>query len=244
MTNQKSKSSTALLLTLCAAILLSSCGAILNLRQMTDGSLWHKATDTYFIPCSVSLRAYKVDSLYGKNEKTSYYSVKFEDKERFIAEKDDIGGTVYRHQDVPEINIENFGAVAAQIYITGKVRIQVGELLASPDLIGDTSNIANYQDGTEKVNAVVDAMINSVSVTMPADVDEDRVFEIGLLSADYPGLVYTVYFLLDMQGNAYLNDRETRAVVKCPDIVKKYMLSGSALDPDESADATSKGEDK
>ena len=235
MTKLKSKSTILLLLLLCATLLLNSCYAIANLREMPDGSLWHKATDSTYIPCSVSLRAYKLSTVFGKNEKGRFYSVKYEEKDRFIAEEDEIGGTVYRHMDVPEITIENFAAVAAHIYMIGNVRIQLGELLASPDILGDTSKIVNYQDGTEKVNAVVDAVSNGERLQYPVNIDEDRVYEIGLLSADFPGLVYTVYFMVDMQGNAFLNDRATKVVVKCPDIVKKFMLKDSSTETDTSA---------
>ncbi|MDD2268064.1 MAG: hypothetical protein PHY15_00775 [Eubacteriales bacterium] len=207
----------------------SSCGAeIKNFRKLSDGRLWDRSTDTYYTPCSVSLRAYELGDIYAKNETYNYYKVNWELPERFVADEDTVLGGVYRNSEIPEINISNFGAVAAKIYVTGEIRQLVDELLASPDIIGDVSRFTHYEDGTERVNAVVDAMISGEEKPIPVNIDEDRVFEIGLLSADYPGLVYTVIFMLDINGDAYLYDRSDKKCVACPVMIKDYMLGTSS----------------
>lgn len=216
-------------LALVILIAFSSCGAeIKNFRKLGDGRLWDKSTDTYYTPCSVSLRAYELGDIYAKNETYNYYKVNWELPERFVADEDTVLGGVYRNSELPEINISNFGAVAAKIYVTGEIRQLVDELLASPDIIGDVSRFTHYEDGTERVNAVVDAMVSGEEKPIPVNIDEDRVFEIGLLSADYPGLVYTVIFMLDINGDAYLYDRSDKKCVKCPDMIKDYMLGTSS----------------
>ncbi|HBL84777.1 MAG: hypothetical protein A2Y17_01695 [Clostridiales bacterium GWF2_38_85] len=203
--------------------MFTSCESIANFRKTDEGALWLKSNDTYYIPCSVSVKAYAIGDLYGKVGDLELYEIQFEASDKFISEKENLLGGVYRRSDVPEITLGNFNAVAAQIYVIGEQDIIVGEFPAAPEYLSE-SLTDDYEDGTPCTNAVVDAILGDNIAIIPAQVDEDTIFHIRLLSPDYPGLTYTVIFMMDINGDCFLYDRSTQKCVVCPEIIKDKMI--------------------
>lgn len=212
-----------LLLSLC----LCSCDEYEVLRKTEDGDLWSRSSGITYVSCGLSVKAYSVDTsdVYAKAGKSKYYKIQFEDPTCFITEEDNVMGGVYRNSILSPITLSNFNAVSAHIYVIGTVELIVDQFLAAPEYFGDDYHFTeNYVDGTEYTNAVVEAMLTGDSVLVPTYVDEDETRHIRLLSADFPGLSYTVIFMKDINGDCYLYDRETKVCVIAPEIIVERMI--------------------
>lgn len=204
-------------------MILSSCESIVNLHVLDDGSLWNKSKNIIYVPCSVSVKAYAIGDLYGKTNNLDIYEIQFESTDDFLSEKENLLGGIYRRSDLPEITVESFNAIAARIYITGETDYIIDEFASPPEYLTE-SLYENYEDGTPYTTAVVDAIASDDRVLVPQQIDEDYTFHIRLLSADYPGLTYTVIFMMDINGGCFLYDRAIQKCVDCPEIIKTRML--------------------
>ncbi len=74
----------------------------------------------------------------------------------------------------------------------------------------------NLQDDSELVYSIRDSLIYDEKVSVTAELT-DKMYYLRLLSADYPGLYYTVVYVTDVNGEQYLLDRGTNQYVLARD---------------------------
>lgn len=223
-----------------ALFVFTACQNYQNLRITENGALFNKATGKYYYPCSASIGAFELNGKCAKVGNEYFYKIKHEETEDFISDEFKTGG-VYRGENVPEITLENFKAVAAKIYVVGELDILIDEFMVSKDLMPpDIQPGENYVDGTEYTNAVVDAILNGENLPVPIYIDNAATVHIRLLSSEYEGLTYTVIFMMDINGDCYLYDRGASKCVEAPKIiVKRYV----GLLDDENSDTENSGVD-
>lgn len=216
-----------LCITLALCFLLSACSNAKVLTKTESGDLYNKMTGDKYVACSVSLKAYSIDTskVYAKVGSMKYYRIRFENPEEFISEEDNVMGGVYRISTMPEITPENFGAIAAHIYIIGTAEYVVDQFQPAEEYLADTSyDFENYTDGTEYVEAVVEAMLEGEAQQVPEYIDDDETRRIRLLSNKYPGLMYEIIFMKATTGKSYLYDRGTGVCVLAPEKIVDRLL--------------------
>jgi len=206
---------------------LSACSNAKVLSRTDSGDLYNKMTGDKYVACSVSLKAYSIDTskVYAKAGSMKYYRIRFENPEVFISEEDNVMGGVYRISTAPDITLENFGAIAAHIYIIGAAEYVVDQFQPAEEYLTDTSyDFENYTDGSEYVKAVVEALLEDERQEVPEYIDDDETRRIRLLSNEFPGLMYEVIFMKATTGKSYLYDRGTGICVLAPKKIVERLL--------------------
>ena len=213
-------------LLLVAVFLLSGCGKKLSVEP-NDKGFYDKKNDIQYVPCSE--RAVRpVNEVNEKDEyatdgDTTYYKIKFEKPENFLCDKEDGVSFVYRNSKIDDITIKNFNPIAAQIWLGDATLLDM--FLCEQKYLPDDLKEESAPDDSAIIYAIRDALKSGEIVNVDsANMSTEHEYYIRLLSADYPGLYYTVIFYTDKKGEAYLEDRGTGSSVVCPDNVKKRII--------------------
>ena len=182
-------------------------------------------------------------SVYGINKGEKYatydgedvFTVEFENPERFLCIDDSGDLVIYRAAELPEITLEEFGAIAAFIYDSSNTR-WIDSFYADDEYLPEDQRGINESQDTALCHSVTRALTEGDNVEVAADdiLASNRYF-IRLLSQKYPGLYYPVVFYGDIRGRFYLRDRASGRSVVCPRDVLARMI-GSAASPGSGAD--------
>lgn len=216
----------AICLMLASVLLLSGCDRKISVKPNEKG-FYDKKNGIQYVPCSaLAVRpVYEVSEKdeYATDGENVYYKIQFEDPENFICDKIDGVSFVYRNEKLEDITIHNFNPIAAFIYLgdTTYLNTFYCEQKYLPEDLRDES----APDDSELVYAIRDALKYGEAVYVSENnMSDEHVYYLRLLSADYPGLYYSVVFYTDTKGQAYLEDRGTGKSVICPDNVKARMI--------------------
>lgn len=217
--------------TLCALLacmlLLAGCNGPHRAVHVDLGFV-DKKTDVEYTACNVlAVKPITVEDVYCEADDTPYYQIQFEDPARFLCDYDQASGSsiVYRNKTLPDITIENFGAVAAFLYLDGKTPVKVGQLYADDEYLPDELKGQNPSQDTDRVNLITNALIGGEERTVPdSDYVEDNTYYFRLLSPDYPGLYYSVCFFGDRYGRYYLEDMGTFKIVDAPSEIVAWII--------------------
>lgn len=164
--------------------------------------------------------AYLTMSTGGSSEGISFYTIMFEDPEKFISEaKNVLGGAyVYRSTETTEITLEGFDSVSAGIFM-GELNSAIDHFYSKS--VADENGV---EDGSKYVKLINDALLNGKQTEPTGALTDEDEFYIRLYSENYPGLYYEVVFCTDENGVAYLRDMVTEKTVLCPDELTVRMI--------------------
>lgn len=214
------------LLLLSCLLLLNGCNAPHRAEHAEWGFVDTK-TEIEYVACNpIAVKPITLGEVYCEADDVQYYQIEFEDPSRFLCDLDSESGSsiVYRNKDLPEITIENFGAIAAFLYIDGVTPLKVAQLYADDEYLPEELRGQNPQD-TDKVQMITDALINGDERTVAdSDYIEEDTYYFRLLSADYPGLYYTVCFFGDRYGRYYVEDMATFKIVDAPSEIVAWII--------------------
>ena len=171
-------------------------------------------------------------SVYGINKGEKYavldgeevYTVEFEDPSRFLCIDDSGDLVIYRAAGLPEMTVEEFGAIAAFIYDSSNTR-WISSFYADDEYLPEDQRGINESQDSALCYAITKALSEGENIDVPSDdiLSSNRYF-IRLLSQKYPGLYYPVVFYGDVQGRFYLRDRAAGKTVLCPREVLARMV--------------------
>lgn len=170
---------------------------------------------------SFSVYALEKESPLCNDGDVQYYSVKWEDSSKFLCDKD---GVVYKAVGIPDLTIDVFDPVAAFVYYGSAylTTLYCEEKYRDPEI--SYPEDTEFQDDSDLVYSIRDAILNEPETLLPAKLDDDNTFILRMLSANYPGLYYVVVFAVDLDGNCYIYDRATRKAVYAPqDIIDRFI---------------------
>lgn len=190
-------------------------------------------TEIEYVACNpIAVKPIAMGEVYCEADETPYYEINFEEPSRFLCDLDKESGSsiVYRNKELPEITIENFNAIAAFLYIDGVTPVKLAQLYADDEFLPEELRGQNPSQDTDKVKMITDALINGEE-RMVSDEDyvEDDTYYFRMLSADYPGLYYTVCFFGDQYGRYYVEDMGTFKIVDAPSEIVAWII-GSGED--------------
>jgi hypothetical protein len=213
-------------LLLAAVFLLSGCDKKLSVK-LNDNGFYDKKNDIQYVPCSE--RAVRPVNDVGEKDEyatdgdTTYYKIKFEKSENFLCDKKDGVSFVYRNSKLEDITIKNFNPIAAQIWLGDATYLDT--FFCAQKYLPDEKKDESAPDDSALVYAIRDALKNGEAVTVDSsNMSTEHEYYLRLLSADFPGLYYTVIFYTDKKGAAYIEDRGSGISVACPDNVKKRLI--------------------
>lgn len=169
----------------------------------------------------ISVYALEKDEPLCNDGDMQYYSVKWEDSTKYLCDKD---GVVYKAVGIPDLTIDVFDPVAAFVYYGSAylTTLYCEEKYRDPEI--SYPDDTEFQDDSDLVYAIRDAILNEPETQLPLELDDDNTFILRMLSADYPGLYYVVVFTTDKAGNCYLYDRASRKSVYAPEeVVEKFI---------------------
>lgn len=169
----------------------------------------------------ISVYALEKDEPLCNDGDMQYYSVKWEDSTKYLCDKD---GVVYKAVGIPDLTIDVFDPVAAFVYYGSAylTTLYCEEKYRDPEISYPDDTV--FQDDSDLVYAIRDAILNEPATELPLELDDDNTFILRMLSADYPGLYYVVVFTSDAEGNCYLYDRASRKSVYAPEeVVEKFI---------------------
>lgn len=169
----------------------------------------------------ISVYALERDEPICNDGNVQYYSVKWEDSAKYLCDKD---GIVYKAVGVPDLTIDIFDPVAAFVYYGSAylTTLYCEEKYRDPEI--SYPDDTEFQDDSDLVYAIRDAILNESETQLPLELDDDNTFTLRMLSANYPGLYYVVVFTVDTEGNCYLYDRATRKAVYAPqDVIDRFI---------------------
>lgn len=169
----------------------------------------------------ISVYALEKDEPLCNDGDMQYYSVKWEDSTKYLCDKD---GVVYKAVGIPDLTIDVFDPVAAFVYYGSAylTTLYCEEKYRDPEISYPDDTV--FQDDSDLVYAIRDAILNEPETELPLELDDDNTFILRMLSADYPGLYYVVVFTSDAKGNCYLYDRASRKSVYAPEeVVEKFI---------------------
>ena len=169
----------------------------------------------------ISVYALEKDEPLCNDGDMQYYSVKWEDSTKYLCDKD---GVVYKAVGIPDLTIDVFDPVAAFVYYGSAylTTLYCEEKYRDPEISYPDDTV--FQDDSDLVYAIRDAILNEPETQLPLELDDDNTFILRMLSADYPGLYYVVVFTSDAKGNCYLYDRASRKSVYAPEeVVEKFI---------------------
>jgi len=212
---------------LACLLLLAGCNGPHRAEHVEFGFI-DKKTNIEYISCNVlAIKPITIGEEYCEADDALYYEIQFEDPTRFLCDFDQPSGSsiVYRNKALPEITIENFGAIAAFLYIDGTTPVRVGQLYADDQYLPEELRGQNPSQDTDKVKQITDALINGEERTVSdADYVEDSTYYFRLLSPDYPGLYYSVCFFGDRYGRYYVEDMGTFKIVDAPAEIIAWII--------------------
>ena len=169
----------------------------------------------------ISVYALEREEAVCNDGKMQYYSIKWEDSNLFLCDKDGIG---YKAAGTPDLTIDVFDPVASLVYYGSAylTTLYCEEKYRDPEV--SYPEDTEFQDDSDLVYAIRDAILEEEETFLPVELDDDNTFILRMLSANYPGLYYVVVFTMDMDGNCYLYDRATRKAVYAPeDVVERFI---------------------
>ena len=214
-------------LILASVFLLSGCDKKISVK-LNEKGFYDKENNIQYVPCSErAIRpVYEVGEKdeYATDGETIYYKIQFEKPENFICDQKEGVSFVFRNEKLDDITIQNFNPISAHIYL-GDITY-LSTFYCEQKYLPDDLKDENAPDDSELVYAIRDALKNDETVYVSVEnMSSENVYYFRLLSADYPGLYYSVVFYTDTKGEAYLEDRGTGRSVVCPENVKKRMIS-------------------
>lgn len=227
------RSISGLLSFLCLVMLLSSCNRP-NHGTQTELGFRDDTTGIEYVACSViAVKPLAMsEDVYCEADGVPYYTVNFEEPSRFLCDLDAASGSsiVYRNRDLPDITIENFNAIAAFLYLDGLTPVLVAQLFADDEYLAEELQGLNPSQDTALVRQITDALVNGTErIVSPDDYSDDNLYYFRLLSADYPGLYYSVCFFGDIYGRYYVQDLATFRVADAPSEITAWIV-GSGED--------------
>ena len=167
------------------------------------------------------------EEAYCKAGEIPYYAINFEDPSRFLCDFDKESGSsiVYRNRELPDITVENFNAIAAFLYIDGIQPQRVAQLYADDEYLPEELQGQNPSQDTALVRQITDALVNGKERVVPSsDYSDEDLYYFRLLSADYPGLYYSVCFFGDLYGRYYVQDMATFRIVDAPSEITAWIV--------------------
>ena len=217
-----------LLSLLCLTFLLSSCNRTTHGTQ-TEFGFRDETTGIEYVACNViAVKPLAMsEDAYCKADDVSYYTINFEDPSRFLCDLDAASGSsiVYRNRELPDITIGNFNAIAAFLYLDGLTPVRVAQLYADDEYLPDELKGLNPSQDTALVKQVTDALVNGTERFVPSsEYSDDDLFYLRLLSADYPGLYYSVCFFTDIYGRCYVQDMATFRIADAPSELAAWIV--------------------
>ncbi|MCH5184177.1 MAG: hypothetical protein J1E00_08385 [Oscillospiraceae bacterium] len=221
-----------LLAILCLLLSASSCKSKgSNIHDGTQEGLVFRddSTGIEYVNCNIlAVKPLSMsDEPYCKAAGISYYAIDFEDPSRFLCDYDKETGSsfVYRNRELPDITIENFNAIAAFLYIDGVQPQRVAQLYADDEYLPDELKGLNPSQDTALVRQITDALVNGEErVVGQGESSDEDVFFFRLLSADYPGLYYSVCFFGDIYGRYYVQDLANFRTVDAPAEIVAWIV--------------------
>lgn len=221
-----------LLSLLCLTLLFSSCDRP-NRGTLTDLGFRDDTTGIEYVACNViAVKPLAMGEVYCEADDVSYYQINFEDPSRFLCDLDAESGSsiVYRNRELPDITVERFNAIAAFLYLDGLTPVRVAQLYADDEYLPDELKGRNPSQDTALVRRITDALVNGEERTVAtADYSDENLYYFRLLSADYPGLYYSVCFFGDIYGRYYVQDMATFRIVDAPSLITAWIV-GSGED--------------
>lgn len=169
----------------------------------------------------ISVYALEYDEPICNDGEMQYYSIKWEDSSKYLCDKD---GIVYKAVGIPDLTMDIFSPVAAFVYYGSAylTTLYCEEKYRDPEI--SYPEDTEFQDDSELVYMIRDAIIDGEETELPAILNDDNTFTLRMLSADFPGLYYVVVFAEDTEGNCYLYDRATRKTVYAPEeVVTRFI---------------------
>ena len=216
-----------LLSLLCLTLLLSSCNRP-NHGTQTELGFRDDTTGIEYVACNViAVKPLAMDEVYCQAGGVSYYQISFEEPSRFLCDLDAASGSsiVYRNRDLPDITLETFNAIAAFLYIDGLTPVRVAQLYADDEFLPEELRGQNPSQDTALVRQITDALLNGTErIVSAADSSDENLYYFRLLSADYPGLYYSVCFFGDIYGRYYVQDMATFRTVDAPSEITAWIV--------------------
>ncbi len=216
-----------LLVLTCALLLLSACDRP-NRGTLTELGFRDETTGIEYVACNViAVKPISIGEAYCKAENVLYYQIGFEEPSRFLCDFDQESGSsiVYRSKELPEITVENFQAIAAFLYIDGLTPVMVAQLYADDEYLPEEKRGLNPSQDTALVQQITDALVNGTERSVPdSEYLEGSAYYFRLLSAEYPGLYYSVCFFADQYGRYYLEDMGTFRIVDAPAEITAWII--------------------
>lgn len=197
----------------------------INVEQ-NDQGFYDKENDIQYLACNqLAVRPVTVTEEYATDGQRTYYKIHFEDPKRFICDSKEDISFVYRASTVEDITINNFNPISAYVYREGKTSLWVDTFYCEQKYLDEEDRREGEPDDSELVYTIRDALIEDERVKVSENlISREDEYYIRLMSADYPGLYYTVVFFTDINEQAYLKDRGTGDIVIAPDNIKARMI--------------------
>ena len=196
--------------------LLSGCDNKIKLEEK-GASFYDKENDILYVPCAErAVRPLQVGEEYATDGKLTYYTIPWQEPKEFIC--DNVGGVsiVYRASTIEDITVNNFNPIAIRVYMEGLSSRYLTTFYCEQKYLDEEDKNPNLQDDSELVYSIRDSLIYDEKVSVTAELT-DKMYYLRLLSADYPGLYYTVVYVTDVNGEQYLLDRGTNQYVLARD---------------------------
>ena len=217
-------------LLLCFSLLLASCG---NKWEPTELGFRNETTGIEYIACNVIAVKPIVRSdsePYCKVDGVPYYAIRDEQPEQFLCDYDEKSQSsiVYRNRELPDVTIENFNAIAAWLFLDGVMPLMVAQLYADDEYLAEELRGQNPSQDTALVRKITDALVNGEARNVPQDTySDDDLYYFRLLSADYPGLYYSVCFFGDVYGRYYVQDMATFRIADAPPEIVAWIVGSN-----------------
>ncbi len=218
----------ALLLSL--SLLLSSCG---SKWEPTEIGFRNGETGVEYVACNVIAvkPIVRVDvEPYCEVDGVPYYAIRSEEPERFLCDYDEASQSsiVYRNKELPDVTLENFNAIAAWLFRDGVMPLMIAQLYADDEYLAEELRGKNPSQDTALVRKITDALVNGEARDVPQDTySDDDLYYFRLLSADYPGLYYSVCFFGDIYGRYYVQDMATFRVADAPSEIVAWIVGAN-----------------
>ncbi len=156
-----------------------------------------------------------------ESDKRIYYSIPFENPEKFLCVDVDGELMVLRAKDVEEPTLDKFDPVAGAIYDINNT-ILISRIYIDEDYLSQLP-ATDYVGETALCKTIAKALCEGKDVGRPANTNDNDTYNIRLFSEKYPGLYYNVLFT-SAKGRYYLIDRATGKAVYAPDEVIARMV--------------------
>lgn len=216
-----------LCLLLACLLLLAGCNSPHSAVHVDLGFI-DKKTDIEYVSCNIlAVKPITIEDAYCKADDMTYYQIQFEDPAEYLCDYDSASGSsiVYRNKNLPDITIENFNAIAAFLYLDGTTPVKVAQLYADDEYLPEELRGQNPSQDTALVRQITDALINGDErFVSDEDYIEDDTYYFRLLSADYPGLYYSVCFFGDRYGRYYVEDMGTFKIADAPSEIVAWII--------------------